>query len=56
MTNRRSELLPDIAQEFMAKNDKVGLKRIFRDSVFFLDCTHRMLALLLKLYRPDASA
>jgi hypothetical protein len=56
VTNQRSEFLPDIAQEFLAKRDTDGLKRLFCDSVFFRDCTHRMLALLLRLYRPDASA
>jgi hypothetical protein len=54
VTNGRSELLPDLAQEFLARKDKEGIKQFFRDSVFFLDCTHRMLALLLKLDQPDA--
>jgi len=53
VSNRRSELLPDIAQELLTRGDKKGLKQMFQDSVFYLDCTYRILALLLKLYRPD---
>lgn len=55
VTNRRSELLPDIAQEFLAKNDKNGIKNVFQESVFFLDCNYRMLALLLKSYRSNVA-
>lgn len=53
VTNGRSELLPDIAQELLVAKNKDGIKQFFRESVFFLDCTHRMLALLIKLKRPD---
>lgn len=56
VTDRRSEVLPDIASELASRGEKEVFLRILWHCASYLDSNYRMLALLVRLLQPDTAA